>query len=82
MEEEVAFLAGNLEANEAEPFSGHDGLLTFTAVHDRRKSQGLPPPALLVLPCRTIRFGAFPDPCRLCANAHEPGRIARNTAKS
>jgi hypothetical protein len=54
MEEEVAFLAGNLEANEAEPFSGHDGLLTFAAVHDRCKSHGLPRQ-----PCLFFLVGQF-----------------------
>src|SRR5258708_24185156 len=54
MEEVVAFLAGNLEADEAEPFSGHDGLLTFTAVHDRCKSHGLPPQ-----PCLFFLVGQF-----------------------
>jgi hypothetical protein len=54
MEEVVTLLAGNLEADEAEPFSGHDGLLTFTAVHDRCKSHGLPPQ-----PCLFFLVGQF-----------------------
>src|SRR5215472_15553005 len=37
MEEAVGFLARNLEADEAEPLSRNNGLLTFTAVDDGRK---------------------------------------------
>ncbi len=54
MEEVVACLSGNLEVDEAEPFSRHDGLPTFTAVHDRCKSHGLPPQ-----PCLFFLVGQF-----------------------
>jgi len=43
MEEAVGFLARNLEADEAEPLSRNNGLLTFTAVDDGRKSHWSPP---------------------------------------
>ena len=43
MKEVVAFFARNLEADEAEPFSGHNGLLAFAAVHRRSKRHKSPP---------------------------------------
>lgn len=42
MKEVVAFLTGDLETDKTEPVPSRDGLLTFTAVHDRCKSHGLP----------------------------------------
>jgi len=43
MKEVVAFFARNLEADEAELFSGHHGLLAFAAVHRRSKRHKSPP---------------------------------------
>src|SRR5882724_6686359 len=69
VEEVVTLLAGNLEADVTETLSRDDGLLTFAANDGCPEFHRSPPQAWLALPCRTIRFGAFPDPCRPSVNA-------------
>ena len=65
MEEVVALLAGNLEADATETFSGDNGLLTLAADDDRPEFHSSPPKLCFVLLCRTARLIAFPDPYRL-----------------
>jgi hypothetical protein len=43
VEEVVALLAGNLEADETEAFSRDNGLLAFAAENDRPEFQSSPP---------------------------------------
>jgi hypothetical protein len=43
VEEEVTFLAGNLETHVTEAFSRDNGLLTFAANDSRLEFHGLPP---------------------------------------
>jgi hypothetical protein len=43
VEEAVALLAGNLEADETKAFSRNNGLLTFAADDDRLEFHGSPP---------------------------------------
>ena len=75
MEELVAFLAGNLEAGETEPFSRDNGLLTHAADNNFYEFHYVTSPALLALPCRKARFVGFPDPCRLSVGELAPGQL-------
>jgi len=52
VEEVVALLAGNLEADESEALSRDNGLLTFAADDDLPELHSSPPPALIALPFR------------------------------
>jgi hypothetical protein len=67
VEEVLALLAENLEAEETGAFSRDNGLLTFAADDDRPESTAHLP-TLLVFLCRTARLIAFPEPYRLSVN--------------
>ena len=79
MKEVVAFFARNLEADEAEPFSGHYGLLAFTTVHRRSKRHESPPKLGLLFLVGQFVSERFGGPCQPYAAAREPGRSRGTT---